>query len=1372
MTTQLPALTPDQFAPFAKRLYDYAPFRWQSRLAEQACGGDWPQFIKLPTSSGKTTCIDIAVFALAYQASRRAKEDIAITAARRLFFVVDRRIIVNEAYLRASNLCDVLEKALTNGDSSDPVYLVAAWLRTLAANDHARPLDCVELRGGIYRDDAWVRSMLQPTIITSTVDQIGSRLLFRGYGVSDRNLPIHAALTANDSMVLLDEAHCSKPFSQTMTAISQFRDGSVGEGESALWAERSLRTPFGFTQMTATPDDSADDGSIFELKPEDYDADEPLEKRHGCSKPVHLVECNAKGAQQYEKLAKQLVTEAKRLSNPPVSNDTPCHRIAIVVNRVTTAQAAWKLLKKEFPDTSHLMIGRMRPIDRDDLTTTLQGLFQSNPNPETLNEPHFVVTTQCLEVGADFDFDGMVTQCASIDALRQRFGRLNRLGVADHSRGVIVMPSGDLKPKKADPIYRTALPATWEWLQANATHLDEWLEADFGIRAMDALLGDEKSESPQRFASLTTESENAPVLMPAHLDILCQTAPRPTIEPDIATFLHGPGSGVPEVRICWRADLPYQHGGQHEFDDDLNKDADWANAAREVVAICPPSAAEMLSVSLHRFRDWINGVDVVDETGDVEGELKRDDGDPPKPSDTVPANRRGIVWTGQQDRDAFVSARTARTIRPNDTIVLPVTAGGWDHFGHIPDKPAEPPVHTHGNSQDTDESQLRVLARIDVADRAFAQSRNRIVIRLHRHFINTAADGHVWEKLKAYANAEGPAYASTADLEAASEDADATPEHSLSQRCKKLAKQKGVRLVRCEHTAALIGCREERAALPRASFDDNYDEHNVTADERQELLEHLADVTQETQRLVGATQLEQDLADAIICAAERHDLGKADSRFQAMLLNSSPDLAHMQPKLWAKSARGTSRKQAAGQNESSNELPTGFRHEMLSIEFAERLECDLDENQKELMLHAIASHHGHARPFAPVAIDHAPPPASLNKLRQSDLSLTLTRDDRGANLAAHQLASGIAERFWTMNRRFGWWGLAWLESSLRLADWVASAAPETSATNISFHASDSPQQVQKTYQIDCRGLNATNPLAYLAALGLARTLSIALPTQCVRMSWQQSGYWHPRIELQEDLSAVDLVGILHASLAEREADSHFTSLGKNTTVPRSEFREALLVAMNSASNTNRTTSDFLAAFGSDALISPNDEITIQDTALRTMAGAGHQHFLETMQNVIKSCEIEHLQKAVFEAWRYDDPTQTLSLRFDPLDDNRHALRWRNPSGDPGRKKSGSMLGANRLAIEAIPLLTTVPGSKYLSTTGFTGHRSSDTFFKWPVWTQPIPVDVIRSVLTLDQSDSCADRGIPIWFKSQRITVGKVRNFTPGIRDENPVVATR
>src|SRR5206468_13039229 len=121
--------------------------------------------------------------------------------------------------------------------------IVAGRLREMGRGEN--PLETYQLRGGIYRDDSWVRSPLQPMLLASTVDQVGSRLLFRGYGVWDKVLPIHAGLVASDSLIFLDEAHCSRPFSETLAAVQRYRGRD--------WATEYIEAPFAFVQMTATP---------------------------------------------------------------------------------------------------------------------------------------------------------------------------------------------------------------------------------------------------------------------------------------------------------------------------------------------------------------------------------------------------------------------------------------------------------------------------------------------------------------------------------------------------------------------------------------------------------------------------------------------------------------------------------------------------------------------------------------------------------------------------------------------------------------------------------------------------------------------------------------------------------------------------------------------------------------------------------------------------------------------------------------------------------------------------------------------------------------------------------------------------------------
>src|SRR5437762_2861988 len=160
------------FAQFYQAVHNRLPFPWQKRLAEQAASGEWPRTIAIPTGCGKTSVIDVAVFTLACQADRPAPER---TVGLRIFFVVDRRLVVDDVSRHAEQLAEKIEE----GDS-EPLRWVKSQLCRFGGK---RPLHTAVLRGGMYRSDTWADLPNQPLVCVSTVDQVGSRLLFRGYGL-------------------------------------------------------------------------------------------------------------------------------------------------------------------------------------------------------------------------------------------------------------------------------------------------------------------------------------------------------------------------------------------------------------------------------------------------------------------------------------------------------------------------------------------------------------------------------------------------------------------------------------------------------------------------------------------------------------------------------------------------------------------------------------------------------------------------------------------------------------------------------------------------------------------------------------------------------------------------------------------------------------------------------------------------------------------------------------------------------------------------------------------------------------------------------------------------------------------------------------
>ncbi len=132
--------------------------------------------------------------------------------------------------------------------------------------------------------------------------------------------------------------------------------------------------------------------------------------------------------------------------------NTGLSRIAVICNTVRDARAAFEKIEH---DDKHLLIGRQRPLDRERL---LDGLLPRLRSGVADGSPILLVSTQCIEAGADFDFDGMVSQACPVDALRQRLGRLDRFGNRRNSECLLVRPP-DFKQV---PPYGEAPKATWD----------------------------------------------------------------------------------------------------------------------------------------------------------------------------------------------------------------------------------------------------------------------------------------------------------------------------------------------------------------------------------------------------------------------------------------------------------------------------------------------------------------------------------------------------------------------------------------------------------------------------------------------------------------------------------------------------------------------------------------------------------------------------------------------------------------------------------------------------------------------------------------------------------------------------------------------
>lgn len=84
------------------------------------------------------------------------------------------------------------------------------------------------------------------------------------------------------------------------------------------------------------------------------------------------------------------------------------------------------------------------------------------------------------------------------------------------------------------------------------------------------------------------------------------------------------------------------------------------------------------------------------------------------------------------------------------------------------------------------------------------------------------------------------------------------------------------------------------------------------------------------------------------------------------------------------------------------------------------------------------------------------------------------------------------------------------------------------------------------------GLNGSNPLAFLAALGMLRTATLMWPNSRCRMAWKRSaGNWRPAFTVEAEDDA-DLVAALAKEL-EREPEHQAFAFSNNLTVEPLHF---------------------------------------------------------------------------------------------------------------------------------------------------------------------------------------------------------------------------
>jgi len=851
-----------------KALTDHRPFPWQQELFKKFAQNEIPPCCNLPTGLGKTNVISIWLIALAYSAGK---------LPRRLVYVVNRRTVVDQATHEAERLRENLQKP----ELADLAGRLRQLCATRTDDDKAPPLAISTLRGQFADNGEWCADPARPAIIVGTVDMIGSRLLFSGYGIGFKRKPLHAGFLAQDALLVHDEAHLEQPFQDLLVAIHK---------EQELCKECGT---FRVLELSAT---SRGQGAPFELttaerNPPHVIPDPPME-------PIHYVwrRLKARKAMVLHPIDDEKNERANSIAEFALKHKGSGRAVLVFARTVENVEKIADKLRKAKQQVETLT-GTMRGLERDGLVR--KPIFQrflpdSNRGKDVtpVNGAVYLVCTSAGEVGIDISADHLVCDLTPFDSMAQRFGRVNRFGGRDDTRIDVVHPAEFDGKNQLDQRRKLTL------------ELLTRLRGDGSPAALGRL------SATERLAAFTPMPG-----VPPTTDILFDTWALTTIRgklpgrPPLEPYLHGIRDWEPpETYIAWREEVDVITGGlieQYRPEDLLD---DYPLKPHELLRDRSDRVFKHLVTIAELHPDhpaWL-----LDNYGYV-----------------AVLSLRQLTDKSKKNRIDY------------RTVLLSPTVGGLQ--GGL----------LNWKSQDAQ----------DVADQWYTDAEKQIQRRIR-----------VWDD---------------------------------DPQCQE--KSRGMRLIRQIRFQADED--DEDASRPswlwyeRPANADN--EGSISAQAPVLWQEHTDDVTNNAMQIAKALKLPDELQEALVLAAEFHDLGKKREIWQRSIGNP-------EPKNWlAKSGRAM--------------MPvnlTGYRHEFGSLlDIQEEPEFQRQAaGVRDLILHLVAAHHGRARPhFETEACDPLPTTTARNE----------------------ETAADVMRRFGRLQQKFGRWGLAYLESLLRAADYAASANP-------------------------------------------------------------------------------------------------------------------------------------------------------------------------------------------------------------------------------------------------------------------------------------------------------------------------------------------
>ncbi len=499
-----------------------APFPWQKALYRRLIAPDSveriPATCDLPTGLGKTSVIAIWLLALAYHAKKGA----AASFPRRLVYVVNRRTVVDQSTREAEQL----RKRLL--EEPNLVHIREALLALCGRGaKEGAPLAISTLRGQFADNAEWRDDPSRPAVVVGTVDMIGSRLLFSGYGRGFRSRPLHAAFLGQDVLLIHDEAHLEPAFQKLIEAIC------------AEQRRTAMVRSFHVMALSAT---ARSTGARFGFTKEDLHHPEVL-RRLKAKKGLrfHTIDDEKKLSEEIARLA----TRKDLLESHSA--------ILIYLRRLDdVSRVAERIQKAKYPVVR--LTGTLRGRERDALATTdpIFARFLSEPPPSV--EPTagtvFLISTSAGEVGANLSADHLICDLTPFDSMAQRLGRVNRFGRKDAQVEVVVPRTFDAVGTSKDTAeLRRARERTFQLLGQLPTTKEGRLDASsHGLRTLPA------EECLAAFTPSPEILETSPLLFDAWS--LTTIKGRLPGRPPVSVFLHGVAEWEPpQTQVAWRSEV-------------------------------------------------------------------------------------------------------------------------------------------------------------------------------------------------------------------------------------------------------------------------------------------------------------------------------------------------------------------------------------------------------------------------------------------------------------------------------------------------------------------------------------------------------------------------------------------------------------------------------------------------------------------------------------------------------------------------------------------------------------------------------------------------------------------------------------------------